>query len=93
MAITAMTSKLPVIFVSSSSPLTVRKAVLTGDELANSTCSFQCALHSLQGHSSNIDKEVDEGEENAVYRIERALERGEYDLEDGGDEIFEGSDD
>jgi len=30
--------------------------------------------------------------ENTIYPIECTLECGEYDLEDGGEEIFKGSD-
>lgn len=60
--------------------------------MANSTHSFRSALHGVQDQPRNTEKKVDEGKEQPVYRIECALERGKYDLEDGGDEVFEGSD-
>lgn len=62
--------------------------VLTSDKLADSTCSFQSALHSIEDHRKDVNKEAEEGMNNSVDSIEGALESGEYDLKDRGDEIL-----
>jgi hypothetical protein len=67
--------------------------VLTSNELANSTHSSHGILGGVQECDKNRGDSREEGMENGEYRIECGLDGREYDLEDRGDQIFDGSDD
>lgn len=66
---------------------------LTGNKFAYTTCSFQKVSGRVQGHFNDTNNRVDKTHYEARDHIDRPVEYGEYDLEDGGDEILDGSDD